>query len=40
MTAPRKYPAELRERAIHMALDQVEEGNGRVVFRRVRDLDG
>lgn len=40
MAAPRKDPDELRERAIRMALDQVEEGNGRAVFRRVGEQLG
>ncbi|MDH5152734.1 transposase [Kocuria palustris] len=35
MAAPRKYPDELRERAVRLAMDQAEEGNGRAVFRRV-----
>jgi len=42
MAAPRKYPDELRERAIRMVLDFLEEdpGSQRGVFRRVGDQLG
>ena len=42
MAAPRKYPDELRERAIRMVLDLLEEdpGSQRGVFRRVGDQLG
>ena len=40
MAAPRKYPDELRERAVRLAMDQAEEGNGRAVFRRVGEQLG
>lgn len=40
MTAPRKYPEELRECAIRLAIDQTEEGNGIEVFRRVGEQLG
>ena len=40
MAAPRKYPDELRERAVRLAVDQAEEGNGRAVFRRVGEQLG
>ena len=40
MSAPRKYPDELRERAVRLAMDQAEEGNGRAVFRRVGEQLG
>ena len=40
MAAPRKYPDELRERAIRLAMDQLDEGNGRAVIRRVGEQLG
>lgn len=42
MAAPRKYPDELRERAIRMVLDLLEDdpGSQRGVFRRVGDQLG
>lgn len=38
--AHKKYPDELRERAIRLAMDQVEEGSGQAVFRRVGEQLG
>lgn len=42
MPAPRKYPDELRERAVRMVLDALEEepGSQRGVFRRVGEQLG
>ena len=42
MPAPRKYPGELRERAVRMVLDALEDepGSQRGVFRRVGEQLG
>jgi transposase len=40
MPAHKKYPDELRERAIRLAMDQIEEGSGQAVFRRVGEQLG
>ena len=40
MAAPRKYPDDLRERTIRLAMDQVDESNGRAVIRRVGEQLG